>query len=447
MVTERKLIFIAEDDEWYAKLIEHTLSLNPDFEIVRFENGKSLLDKLGLNPVFVTVDYRLPDMTGADLLKKIKAFNEDIEVLIISGQEDIETAVELLRLGAFDYIVKTKEIRERLLHTVNNAIKNTRLKEKISVLQKEVEQKFDFKNTIIGESDSIKRVFELMKKAVQTNITISIYGETGTGKEMVAKAIHYNSDKKKGNFVAVNVAAIPTELVESELFGHEKGAFTGANYKRVGKFEEANGGTLFLDEIAEMDSAVQSKILRALQEREIIPVGSNKSKAFNCRVVVATHKNLAEEVKKGNFREDLYYRLLGLPIELPPLRERDKDILVLAKHFIASFCQENNMSEKKLSASAQKKLLAYSFPGNIRELKAIIELAVVMANTEEITEEDINLGSKDVLPDVMAQECTMREYERRILKTYLERYDDNIKLVAEKLDLGQSTIYRMLKEF
>ncbi|MFN3916613.1 MAG: sigma-54-dependent transcriptional regulator [Flavobacteriales bacterium] len=442
----KKIIFIAEDDEWYAKLLNHTLSLNPDYEIFTYTSGTELLNNIHLNPVLITVDYKLPDMNGADLLKKIKAYNEDIEVIVISGQDDIETAVDLLKEGAYDYIVKTKDIRERLLNTANNALKNDRLKEKISVLQKEVEKKFDFKRSIIGESEAIKKVFLLMEKAIQTNITVSINGETGTGKELVAKAIHFNSDRKKENFIAVNVAAIPSELIESELFGHEKGAFTGANFKRVGKFEEADKGTLFLDEIGEMDLVVQTKILRALQEREITPVGSNKTKSFNCRIIVASHKNLQEEVRKGTFREDLYYRLLGLPIYLPPLRERDKDALILAKHFINVFCKENGIPAKQLTLNAQKKLLSYPFPGNIRELKAQVELATVMSSTDEITENDINFISADTTTGVFLEECTMKEYELRILKTFLNKYNNNIKLVAEKLNIGQSTIYRMLKE-
>jgi two-component system, NtrC family, response regulator AtoC len=443
---DRKRIFIAEDDDWYGKLIEHTLSLNPDYEITRFVNAGELLSKLNLNPKLITVDYRLPDMNGDELLKKIKNYNEEIEVIIISGQEDIETAISLFKLGAYDYIVKSKDIRERLLHSAQNALKNTVLRDKISLLQKEVEHKFDFKKTIVGESEALKKVFLLIEKAIKTNITVSITGETGTGKEVVAKAIHYNSDRKKESFVAVNVAAIPTELVESELFGHEKGAFTGANFKRKGKFEEANKGTLFLDEIGEMDLNVQAKILRAIQEREITPVGSNKAIPFDCRIIVASHKNLAEEVKKGKFREDLYYRFLGLPIELPPLREREKDILLLAKYFIKNFCKENNIEEKKLSVEAQKKLLSYTFPGNIRELKAVTELAIVMANETEINESDITFGTSDMLPEILTQECTLKEYEMRIIKHYLEKYNNNIKLVAEKLDIGQSTIYRLLKQ-
>ncbi|MGV8093378.1 MAG: sigma 54-interacting transcriptional regulator [Mangrovibacterium sp.] len=247
--------------------------------------------------------------------------------------------------------------------------------------------------------------------------------------------------------MAVNVAAIPRELIESELFGHEKGAFTGANFRRIGKFEEANGGTLFLDEMAEMDISLQAKLLRALQEREIIRVGSNTPVKTDCRIIIATNKNLLEEVKLGRFRQDLYYRLYGLPIELPPLRERGNDVIILAKHFIHVFCKENNLHPKVLSANASNRLLSYPFPGNVRELKSIIELAVTLADQDEITADNIVLGAnQDVLPAILSEETSLREYDIRIVKSFLKKYNNNIKLVADKLDIGVATIYRMLKE-
>ena len=439
-------IIVVEDNEWYNKLLVHSLSLNPDFEIESFFSGKDFLAHMDKNVDVVTLDYRLPDMNGDELLKKIKQINEEIEVIIISEQDNIETAVELLKLGAYDYIVKAKDIRERLMNIIGNIRKNTSLKAKVSYLQKEVESKYNFQNTIIGNSAAVKRIFELIEKATDNNITVTITGETGTGKELVAKAIHYNSKRKDKPFVAVNVAAIPAGLIESELFGHEKGAFTGAALKRIGKFEEANGGTLFLDEIGEMDITLQAKLLRALQEKEIVRIGSNDVLKADCRIIVATNKNLKAEIKAGRFREDLYFRLFGLPIELPPLRERDKDILILGKYFIEKFCQENDMKEKILSKGAQIKLMSYSFPGNIRELKSIVELAAVMANHTEIGAEDIILSIDDPLPQVVSEELSLREYNLRILNMFLKRYENNISLVAEKLDISQSTIYRMLKE-
>jgi two-component system response regulator AtoC len=439
-------IFVVEDNEWYRKLLVHTISLNPDYSVKAFETGKELLSAMDERPDVVTVDYRLPDMLGSELMEKIHNIHPETAILAISEQEDIETAVDLLKLGAYDYIVKSNDIRNRLLNTLQHVQKQAKLIQRIETLEKEVQDKYNFDQTIIGQSQPVKKLFELLRKAVTTNITVSITGETGTGKEVVAKAIHYNSPNRDLPFVAVNVAAIPKELFESELFGHEKGSFTGASTMRKGKFEEADGGTLFLDEIGELDPVFQAKMLRVLQEREITRIGSNTPIPFNCRIIVATHKNLQEEVRNGNFREDLYYRLYGLPIELPPLRDRDKDIVLLATTFIKRFCAENKLDEKKLSTGAQQKLLGYQWPGNIRELKSVAELSVVLSSSNQIEPEDIMLSTNNVLPDVLGEELTLREYTRRIVQLYLSRYDNNTKLVAEKLDIGQTTIYRMLKE-
>jgi two-component system response regulator AtoC len=441
-------VVVVEDNEWYNKLLVHSLSLNPDFEVESYSCGKDFLEHITHNPDVVTLDYRLPDMNGDALLKKIKAYNEDIEVIVISEQENVATAVALLQAGAYDYIVKAKDIRDRLLNTVQHIRKKQKLTARVSSLQEEVIQKFSFKNSLIGTSEALQKVLLMIEKAAANNITVSITGETGTGKEVVAKAIHYNSKRKDKPFVAVNVSAIPKELIESELFGHEKGAFTGATARRLGKFEEAHGGTLFLDEIGEMELALQTKLLRVLQEKEVTRVGSNEVLPVDCRIIVATNKNLVDEVKKGNFREDLYFRLFGLPIELPPLRERGKDCLLLARYFNERFCKENQMPEKTISGEAQKKLLSYTYPGNIRELKAVIELAAVMSSTEEIKPEDIIFGTNQHEPFVpdMEEQLTLREYNLRILDIYLQKYDHNINLVAEKLDISTSTIYRMLKE-
>jgi len=372
--------------------------------------------------------------------------NPDTQVIMISEQADINVVVDLLKEGAYDYIVKSNDIRERLLNTVQNIRNNLGLKKEISELKKEVQKKYSFSHLVIGESEAIKKVQELVSRASTTNITVSVFGETGTGKELVAKAIHYNSATRSGPFVAINVSAIPSELVESELFGHEKGAFTGASYQRKGKFEEASGGTLFLDEIGEMDMAFQAKMLRALQEKEITRVGSNKNIRINCRIIVATNKSLAQEVKKGTFRKDLYFRLLGLSIELPPLRERGNDVLILATHFARSFSEENKLSAKKLSSEAMQKLRQYPFPGNIRELKSVMELAVTLSDGDQIEAGDIVFGEEEIIDISQLEDLTLKEYNRRIVTAYLEKYNNDVKLVARKLDIGAATIYRMLKE-
>ena len=439
-------IFVVEDSEWYNRLLVHTLSLNPDYEIKSFFNGKDFLNCLVEAPDIVTLDYRLPDITGLDLLKKIREENSDIQVILISEQVDIDTVVNLLKLGAYDYITKSDDIKDRLLNTVKNIRDGIGLKREISTLRREIQKKYSFRQSILGESQAIKAVYELIDKALNTNINVTISGETGTGKELVAKAIHYNSKRKDKPFVTVNVSAIPSELIESELFGHEKGSFTGAEFRRIGRFEEADGGTLFLDEIGEMKLNLQSKLLRVLQEKEIVRIGSNKPLKTDCRIIVATNKNLKEELRKGNFREDLYYRLLGLPIELPPLRDREKDILVLARYFIGIFCRENNIPLKKLSAQSQKKLMGYSFPGNVRELKSVIELAITLSEHDELEPVDLVIDRDDPLTVVVNEILTLREYDMKIIRSTLKKNNNDIKLTADILDIGSSTIYRMLKE-
>ena len=354
--------------------------------------------------------------------------------------------VNLLKLGAYDYITKSEDLKDKLLNTVQNIRKGIGLKQEISILRREIQKKYTFRQSLLGESPAIKCVYDLIDKALDTNISVIISGETGTGKELVAKAIHYNSKRRDKSFVALNVAAIPSELIESELFGHEKGAFTGAANRRIGCFEEANGGTLFLDEIGEMKLNLQAKLLRALQEKEIIRIGSNKPVKTDCRIIVASNRSLKDEVKKGNFREDLYYRLMGLPIELPPLRNRENDILILASHFVNNFCIENNIPLKKLSPQVQKKLMNYPYPGNVRELKSVAELAVTLSGKDEIDPSDLVLDQDESVSLTDNNELTLREHEIRIIKTTLKRYNNDIKLAAEKLEIGASTIYRLLNK-
>ncbi len=439
-------IFVVEDDPMYQRLVKYVMELNPDHQVHIFATGQECLQNLHLNPSIVSLDYSLPDMTGEEVLRKIKDYNKDISVLILSSQQDVSTAVKLLREGAADYITKDSETNDRLLHAINRAKEQNQLKAEVNTLREELEINYKVDKSIIGDSKPMQQVFSLLEKAIKTNITISITGETGTGKEVIAKSIHYNSSRKKEPFVAVNMSAIPKDLLESELFGHEKGAFTGANTRKRGMFEMANKGTLFLDEIGEMDINLQAKVLRALQEREIHRVGAEKPIAFDARVIVATHRNLQDEVSEGNFREDLFYRLLGLPIALPPLRDRGNDIILLANFFLKSFIKNNNLPALKISKSAKNKLLNYAFPGNVRELKAIMDLAAVLTNENEINETDIRFNSPKKGANFLADEMTMELYKKMIVTHFLEKYDNDIDKVAGKLDIGKSTIYRMLKE-
>ena len=438
-------IFIVEDDPWYGEILDYHLSLNPDYKITRFESGKEVLAKMHLKPDLVTIDFSLPDIEGDELFKRIREASPHVPVIVISSQEEVAVAVNLLKMGVNDYLVKDEATKDLLWNSIIRIRETQSLKKEVEQLREELGQKFSFQKTMIGQSESLKKVFTLIGKAVKTNINILINGETGTGKEVVAKAIHYNSDRKKKSFVAVNMAAIPKELIESELFGHEKGAFTGAVARKAGKFEEANGGTIFLDEIAEMDLALQSKLLRVLQEREVVRVGGNEKIKLDIRLVTATHKNLAQEVQRGNFREDLYFRIMGLPIVLPPLRERDNDILLLAKHFADEFAKENNLGTIQFSKEARNKLMGHPFPGNVRELKAVIDLAVVMCEDNEIREEDITFsqGKRDDL--FMIENKTLRQYTCDIVKQYLKKHNNDVVAAANALDIGKSTIYKMMQ--
>ena len=446
MSQEPLRIFIVEDDVIFARIMSHHLSLNPEYEVEIFSDGKTLLKNLYKNPTLISLDYNLPDMTGLEVLRQIREFNPDLPVVIVSGQQDVATAIELLKKGAYDYILKDQDTKERLWNITKNIRENLKLRQKIADLEEEIGRKYEKNNLIKGSSPAISKVFNLIEKASGTNITVSIYGETGTGKELVAKSIHHGSSRNRKPFVAVNVTAIPRELIESEMFGHEKGAFTGANNRRIGRFEEANGGTIFLDEIGDMDLNMQSKLLRVLQEEEVTRVGGNDSVKLDVRVIVATHKNLQELVRKGEFREDLYYRLLGLPINLPPLRERGNDIVLLARFFVDDFCQKNKMKKLSISPKAIEKIQQYPFPGNVRELKAIMELAAVMTNTETIEESDITFSTVSASADFLFEETTLQEYNKKIINHFMYKYNNKVRLVAKKLDIGKTTIYRLMSE-
>ncbi|MFT6947962.1 MAG: two-component system response regulator AtoC [Vicingaceae bacterium] len=439
-------IFVVDDDPWYSQILEYHLSLNPDYEVTCFASGKECLKNLHLNPQLITVDYSMDDMTGDELLEKIRNWNTQIPVVVISGQEEISVALELLKKGAYDYLIKDDNTKDLLWNSVIRAREIQALRDEVNHLQEQLGEKFTFEKTIIGQSAAIKKTFKMMEKACKSNINVSVTGETGTGKEVVAKAIHFNSDRSKKPFIAVNMAAIPAELIESELFGHEKGAFTGAIARKKGKFEEAQGGTVFLDEIAELDLNLQSKILRVIQEREITRVGGSELVKLNVRVIVATHKDLQKEVQDKNFREDLFYRVMGLPIELPPLRERGNDVLILANHFISAYAKENKQPKAKMTKEAKEKLLKYNFPGNVRELKAMIDLAAVLCDENTITDNDINYTYIKSGQVFLAEEKSLREYTCDIVKYFLTKYNNDVVNVSKRLNVGKSTLYKMISD-
>ncbi|RZK30854.1 MAG: sigma-54-dependent Fis family transcriptional regulator [Hymenobacter sp.] len=439
-------VFIVEDDPWYGQLLHYHLSLNPEDTVYLWTSGQECLDNMHLRPDVVTIDFSLPDTSGDKLLDKLRQRWPEMPVIIISAQNKVATAVQLLKAGATDYLVKDDNTKDLLWNAVQRLRETTGLREQVRRLEDQLQNKYDFSKILKGHSPAIQVIFSLMERAAQTPVNVSVTGETGTGKELVAKAIHMKSGRHKKPFVAVNMAAIPAELLESELFGHEKGAFTSAIARKIGKFEEANGGTLFLDEIGDLDLTIQSKLLRVLQERELQRVGSNERIKLDVRLITATHKNLAEEVKKNNFREDLYYRIIGLPLVLPPLRERGSDSLFLAKYFVDEFCREYGKPALALSAAAQDKLQAYDYPGNVRELKTIIELAAVLSNGHEIEATDIVFAPARREVSFLDTEKTLREYTRAIVRHYLNKYQDNVPLIAQKLDVGKSTIYKMIQD-
>ncbi|WP_163324311.1 sigma-54-dependent transcriptional regulator [Draconibacterium mangrovi] len=438
-------VYIVEDNVLYARVLKKQL-LDDQLQVKVFHNGTDFINAMSEKPDVVTLDYTLPDMTGKEVLAKIQEKIPDTHVIVISAQDDISTAIELMKNGAYDYIMKAPDTREKLSNIIRNIYRTDQLQTENTNLKEAVAEKYNFKNLIKGNSREIEHVFELMNKATQTNISVSISGETGTGKELVAKGIHYNSKRSAKPFIAVNVSAIPDGLIESELFGHEKGAFTGADFQKIGKFEAANGGTLFLDEIADLNLNLQAKLLRVLQERELVRLGGHDVIPLDVRIISATHKNLATLSGDDQFRQDLYYRLLGLPIEIPPLRQRGNDKILLAKFFVDEFCRDNEMEPKTLSAEAKQMLSNYHYPGNIRELKAIMELACVMCSRDVIKPSHLNMNVDESVQNLLAQEKTLEEYNNEIVKFFLNKYNQNVRLVASKLGIGKSTIYRMLQK-
>jgi DNA-binding NtrC family response regulator len=384
----RYKVFIVEDDEFLGSIMKRTLEKIADAEVYLFKTPQECLDSLHLNPDIVSIDYYLPGMTGMEMMEKIRNYNNTINCIIVSGQEKVDIVLELYKKGAMDYIMKDDNAVANLENSVKKIFDNLRLKKQVEILQEQIIDRNKYSN-IVGNSPSILKVLKMIQKVENNSIMVLISGESGTGKELVARAIHYGSPRNRKPFVTVNMGAIPADLIESELFGHEKGAFTDARERRIGKFEEADQGTIFLDEIGEMDLFLQTKILRVLQEKEVTRIGSNKSIKLDARVIAATNKNLSVEVKEGRFREDLFYRLQGFLIHLPPLRERGEDVIILSKSFLNAFCKANNMQTVSLSKEVMKILLEYPWPGNVRELKAVIERAALLCENATITPEDI----------------------------------------------------------
>ncbi|MDL1972409.1 MAG: sigma-54 dependent transcriptional regulator [Deltaproteobacteria bacterium] len=443
-----KLILVVDDEVAICQALNGILC-DEGFSVITATSGNEALIKIDEEvPDLVLLDIWLPDIDGLEVLERIKARFPQMPVIMISGHANIETAVKAIKLGAYDFIEKPLSW-ENTIPPVNNALNFLRLTEENLQLRK----KALFKYKLTGQSSAIKRVREQIKLVAPTNAWVLIRGENGTGKELVAHAIHHYSKRASGPFVEVNCAAIPEELIESELFGHEKGAFTGAYTRKRGKFDLAHGGTLFLDEIGDMSLKTQAKILRILEEQRFERVGGTRTIQVDVRVIAATNKDLEDEIEKGNFRADLYYRLNVVPIEVPPLRERKEDIPYLVKEFLQEFSSESNFGLKEIEEEAISLLKEYDWPGNVRELKNIIERLVIMVPDKVIRAADVRktLAQKNEKGIDIFSFKTFKQakcyFEKEFLRRKLEKYNGNISLTAQEIGLERSHLYRKLKAY
>ncbi len=450
--TSKATILIVDDDKNICKMIEASLRKEKRYEIDSALSGEACLRIVRETPPdLILLDIQMPGIDGIETLQKLREDNPHLPVIMMTAHGTIERAVTSMKLGAYDFLTKPFA-RERLVVTVNNALINSSLRREVDELRSELRSKYAFAN-IIGQSGVMRDVFRSVEKVINSNVTVLINGESGTGKELIARAIHYHSTARASKpFVAVNCSALPESLLESELFGHEKGAFTGALGRRVGKFEQANGGTIFLDEIGLMTAATQSKLLRVLQEREFERVGGNELVKVDVRVISATNKDLEEEMKKGEFREDLYYRIAVFPIKLPPLRERKEDIPLLAAHFLQKYSKQEGKPIEGISSDALDLMMAYNWPGNVRELENAMERAVVLAASHELNAKDLpvavrSLGEKRIYESDNTLASWIEKLEEEALRQALLECEGNISQTAKKLGIGRATIYRKAKKY
>lgn len=439
-------IFVVEKDRQFRSLMESYLLDNSEYEVQAFYNSTALLKKLSENPDIVIINCTRKEESDLPVISKINEYNPGIQILLICESGSSSTGIHLLKKRVYDIIITGEGFLERLLNCINNIKTLQYLQSEIKQLKFQITEKYEVSNAIVGDSKGMKKALALVEKAISApNMTVSIHGESGTGKELVARTIHFNSVRKEHPFVTVNMDAIPKELIESELFGHEKDAFHGAYSRSKGKLELAHHGTLFINEIAELEISLQFKLFQAIQEKEISRKGSTRPISIDTRIITATSRDLTTEVQKGKFREDLYYRLLELPIILPPLAERENDVMQLATHFLNVFCNENKIPHKQFSLQARSKLLSHNYPGNVRELNAIVELAAVLSNDNNINEEHILFSPSRVEMDIFNMDIPLRKFEIKIIRHFLEKYNNNVVLVAKKLEIGKSKIYNMIK--
>jgi len=443
-------ILIAEDEELMRSILRQLLEAE-DYQVLTADSAENALEIYSTNDVAVTLtDIKMTGMDGLELLDRIKTVDEEAIVIIMTAYSSVDSAISALRKGAYDYVTKPF-VNEDLLQTIKNAIRTKELFRENRALRRELNKEYRF-TEIIGKSESLQSVFRIVEKIADTNVSVLIQGESGTGKELIAKAIHFNSRRAGKPFLAVNCGALPETLLESELFGHTKGSFTGANGDKKGLFRSSDGGTLFLDEIAEMPLALQVKLLRALQEHEVTPVGSSLAVKFDARIIAATNKNLEQEVTENRFREDLYYRLNVIEIVLPPLRERREDITLLVKYFVSKTAKEQNAPEKLISSDVISALVNYRWKGNVRELQNVIERAFLLSD-EEINLENlppkIKADSQNAfeMRDPEGLRPTLEEMERRYILEILKTVGEDKTQAANILGIDLSTLYRKLKKY
>jgi DNA-binding NtrC family response regulator len=454
-------ILIVDDEPFVADLLYHWVHTVWDYPAIVVNDGESAIIAMREHhPRLVLLDVHLPDLNGIDVLRAMKSADEFLPVVMISAEDNIATAVEALKSGGYDYVTKPINT-DRLQVIIRNALATYTYHEKLRTLQRELNYRYDFSN-IVSADPKMHDIFKLMRKACESEITVCILGESGTGKELVARAIHTNGSRADKPFQVINCAAIPHALLESELFGHEKGSFTGAAGRKIGKFEAATGGTLFLDEIGDMDLTLQAKLLRAIQEREFERVGGTESVRVDVRIICATNADLHEAIQDRRFREDLYYRISAFPITLPPLRERRGDILVLAEVFLQRASERHNKRVTTISRVAMEAMLAYPWPGNIREIESTIERAVILADGDTVHMRDLPLtvrqygeaaegsNSFDEIQEFFnpAKNRTvlpLEDIKRFVVHHALNACQGNITEAAQKLDISRSTMYRFLE--
>ena len=449
---KKNTVLVVDDDPAHRTMLR-TLLTGWGYTIFEADDGSTAIEKVHDQAFdLILMDIRMLKVSGLQALTEIKAFNPAIPVIIMTAYSSVETAVEALKNGAYDYLTKPLDFDE-LRFAMERAMDHTRLKEENRLLRETLGSHFDMRN-IIGRSPAMAKLLETVAQVAPSEATVLITGESGTGKELIAGAIHFNSPRKDGPFVKINCAAITETLLESELFGHEKGAFTGAYRRKEGRFRQAHGGSLFLDEISEMSLAMQVKLLRVLQEREITRVGGEEVIKVDVRIIAATNKDLVQEMEAGRFREDLYYRLNVVTLNMPPLRERREDIPLLAQHFLNIFSEKNHKQIKGFTPQAMDRLLKYDWPGNVRELMNGVERAVVLSRSEYLDEEDLPMILKDaslsgeiLAKNAILADMPLDEVEKASVLKMLELTGGNKSEAARRLGITRRTLHKKLKMY